>query len=193
MIILPILAISLTHFSSKGWEKGVKWLKVSSPGASPYLQCLLGPPLFLPTFEWVVLAQFQHKSAAIEKHLLCLQTYTIIYCTYKCTGRMREIMANFSGVIWLRWFSPPCTYYWGQVYWHNASLVAILLSCYCILNDKVNWHVWVADPILVSLTKSDFLIKQARTNACKTTCTEGQSRLIKCGWQSSTFHGHKVH
>ena len=24
---------------------------------------------------------------------------------------------------WLRWFSPLCTY-WGQVYWHNASLVA---------------------------------------------------------------------
>ena len=23
---------------------------------------------------------------------------------------------------WLRWFSPLCSY-WGQVYWHNASLV----------------------------------------------------------------------
>ena len=35
-----------------------------------------------------------------------------------CGRSWRTFLERF----WLRWFSPLCTY-WGQVYWHNASLV----------------------------------------------------------------------
>ena len=78
----------------------------------------------------------------------CLSGVVIVTLNHSCRIRMYTSDAGdhgelfWSSFCWLRWFS-LCTH-WGQVYWHNASLVFFLsyrqaLACHFQLHRSEKW------------------------------------------------------
>ena len=79
---------------------------------------------------------------------VCFHCLSGIIVTLNHSYRIRTSMPDagwrswrtFLERFWLRWFSLLCTY-WGQAYWHNASLVFPVLSI-CVQRNLTTQHAW---------------------------------------------------
>ena len=86
------------------------------------------------------------ESRMFSRVLSSLQWHCYVIITFNCLYHIRTYTADagdhgetfWSGFGW-EWFSPLCTY-WGQVYWHNASLAVIRKKRDHWWKSMSSWH-----------------------------------------------------